>query len=307
GEGAGLWVGMPLLGALVSASFVNLNTLTQRISDARQGLANSIYRGCFSATAILAPILVTRLASVWSGYPPVLLVLAGILIASAAILFRYPGERPLGSAGGAWATCQRMWADYREAVRNRPLMRMIHVTQVWFACVAAVFTFAAIRFTQDLGVTDERFGEFSAAAGVMTMLGVLSTGLFLDKVSIRRFSTLCAIIAAACCLTMGLTDSVAVSAVAFIVFGPMHMMIAGPVSMWVSRAAGESSQTSAFTVHKVVTAAYMAVGVASLGFLESWLGMRMVFLISGIVAILTGAGFQFLSEPPPPRLREDDS
>ncbi|MBD3175116.1 MAG: MFS transporter, partial [Armatimonadia bacterium] len=98
GEGAGLWVGMPLLGALVSASFVNLNTLTQRISDARQGLANSIYRGCFSATAIFAPILVTRLASVWSGYPPVLLVLAGILIASAAILFRYPGERPLGSA-----------------------------------------------------------------------------------------------------------------------------------------------------------------------------------------------------------------
>lgn len=302
GKGVGLWVGMPIYGALVSAAFVNMNTLIQRISDAKQGLANSIYRSVNACAAIFAPVLVTRLAKAWEGYPPVLLAIAGMLIVSAAILTRYPDERPAVTGGGPWAVCVQMWDSCRQAFRNRELMRMIQLTQLWFAAVAAVATFAALRFTQELGVSHRRFGELGAVAGVLTLVGVSCSGLLLDRVSIRKFSILCAVGGAACCLVMGLSDSVLISSIAYVFYPPLHMMLSSPVSMWVSRAAGETSQTSAFSVHKVISAAYSALGVALLGVLESRFGMRTVLLGCGIVGIVIAASFGLLREPPPPRL-----
>lgn len=303
GGSVSLWVGMPIFGALVSAAFVNMNTLTQRISDARQGLANCIYRSVYACAAIFAPIVVTRLAKTWNGYPPVLYTLAAALVAGGALLMLYPDRRRPAGTVGAWGACRDMWVSYRQALRSRDLMRMILVTQFWFASVAAVGTFAAIRFTQELGVSDRRFGEFGAAAGLLTLIGVSCSGLLLDRVSIRRFSILCAMGSAACCLVMGLGDSVAVSAVAFILYGPLHMMLSSPVSMWVSRSAGDASQTSAFSMHKVVTAAFLAAGVALLGLLESRYGMRAVLLGSGVLGVLVAASFGLLREPPRPTLQ----
>lgn len=303
GESLALWVGMPIYGALVSAAFVNMNTLTQRISDARQGLANSIYRSVYACAAIFAPVIVTRLAKAWHGYPPVLYTLAGALVVGAVVLMQYPDHRLPARTVGAWGACRDMWVSYRQACRNRDLMRMILLTQFWFAAVAAVGTFAAIRFTQELGVSDGRFGEYGAASGLLTLLGVICSGFLLDRVSIRKFSIVCAMGAAACCLVMGLGDSVAVSAVAFILHGPLHMMLSSPVSMWVSRSAGDTSQTSAFSMHKVVTAAFLAASVALLGLLESRYGMRTLLLGSGVLGVAVAASFGLLREPPRPKLQ----
>jgi len=81
------------------------------------------------------------------------------------------------------------------------------------------------------------------------------------------------------------------------------MMLSSPVSMWVSRSAGDTSQTSAFSMHKVVTAAFLAASVALLGLLESRYGMRTLLLGSGVLGVAVAASFGLLREPPRPKLQ----
>ena len=57
GGGPALWLLMPVIGALVSTCYVNLNTLTQMVSARRQGLANSIYRSIGAGAGVAAPLI----------------------------------------------------------------------------------------------------------------------------------------------------------------------------------------------------------------------------------------------------------
>jgi DHA1 family bicyclomycin/chloramphenicol resistance-like MFS transporter len=299
-KGAGLWVVMPLYGALVSTAFVNLNTLTQMVSDQRQGLANVIYRSTGAIAGVAAPIAATALAAAWGGYPVVLLVLAVLLTAAAIALLRYEVLSVPAPLRGLGAEIRESVTSYRAALRERKLMWMIHLSQIWGNVLTGVGTFAAIRFTQELGQTDEQFGAVCAVAGVAALLATVATGLILDRVSLRRFCAVWAVVCGGCAALMGATDSLALSIVGFVAYAPFMSVLIAPTSMWVSRAAESCTRAAAFTVHKVISAGHVAAAVWAAGLLEPILGMRGVIFWGGVLGVLFGGLFLVLPEPPRP-------
>lgn len=296
----GIWLVMPVFGALVSTAFVNLNTLTQQISDRRQGLANTIYRSVGAAAGIVAPVLATGLAALWGGYSAILLVCAGLLVVAACALFRYPDE-PVSPRMGAWQQEIRgLLGSYLLAVRQRELVWFILVSQVWGNILIGVGTFAAIRFTQQLGQTDQQFGLLSGIAGVVGFLATAGAGFYLDRVSLRQMHGVVAVLASLGSVLMGIGDSIWFSVIGFLAFGPLSGMLVAPSSMWISRAAGAGTQTAAFTVHKVFSATLVAISMLVLKFLEPVAGMRTIFLFGGLLGLPSALAFFLLPEPPRP-------
>lgn len=299
-----LWPAMPLFGALVSTAFVNLNTLTQHISDRHQGAANSIYRSVGALAAVVAPVLATAAAAYWNGYPPVLVLVSGLLVIAAVLLMRYPengAPRPLGPLSGEVI---RLWTLYSAALRQRQLVAMVNLQMLWSGALAGVGTFMAIRFTQQLGRTDQEFGAACAIAGIASFVATAAAGLFLDRTALRDVCMVGGVLASVCTIVMGATDSPALTMVAFVAYAPVTTVLIAPFSMWVSRAAGSASQAAAFSVHKVIQAAYVAATMALLGFLEQRTSIRAILFYGGILGLGLGLLFRVLPEPPRPQLAE---
>ncbi|MHB9025373.1 MAG: MFS transporter [Armatimonadota bacterium] len=296
----GIWLAMPFFGALVSTIFVNMNTLTQQVSARRQGLANTIYRGIGAASTIAAPALATGLAVAWRGYPPVLLASAGVLIAAGVVLLRYPGEATPPPLAGAGAEVRRLWAGYLTAFHQRPFMHFVHLSLIAGGMISGVGAFAAIRFTLELGQTDQFFGWLTSVAGVAVLLATVGCGFFLDRLPLRVIYGAATLASGAASVLMGLGDSLPCSIIGYLTYLALMNMLASPLSMWVSRAAGEASQTNAFSVQKIIAALYGVVSMLLLGVLEGWVGMRAIFLYGGLLGIIAGVGFFLLPEPPAP-------
>lgn len=295
---ASIWVIMPILGALVSTSFVNFNTLIQQVSARRQGVANSIYRGIGAATVIVAPVIATRLGAAWGGYPPVFLVFAVILVVAALVLFLYPGEEVPPSLGNLRAEVERLWSGYITACRQRPLMIFILLSLLWGNLLAGVGAFIAIRLTRELGQSDEWFGTVSAIGGAAALCATIVVGIVLDRLSLRKLHGVVGCLCGLCSVLMGVSDSAWLTAVAVILFSAVSTLLFGPSSMWVSRAAGEGTQVAAFSVHKILSALTVAFAMAALGWLEHLVGIRAIFLFGGLASLLTALGFFLLAEPP---------
>ncbi len=304
GPPATIWYATPVFGALVSTAFVNMNTLTQGVSSRRQGVANTVYRGIGAAAAVAAPFLVTSLAAQWGGYRPVFLALAGTLVVAAAILWFYPGEDTPPPLRGLGAEVRRMGAGYLTALREAPLLKVIAVTQVWNAALTAVGAFAAIRFTRELGQTEQWFGALGSLGGLVTLAGLLGAGFFLDRVSLRKMHGCTGLLCAAGVVAMGLGEGLGAAVAGFLAFGLLSSVLVGPTSMWVSRAAGAGTQTAAFTLHKLSTAAVLAVAMWLLGMLEGMIGIRLLFLYSGLAGAAISLLFFALPEPPRPGARK---
>lgn len=304
GPACAVWIAMPVYGALVSTAYVNMNTLTQQISERRQGVANTIYRTVGTAAAVIAPVGAVSLAHAWGGYRPVFIVLAAILVLAAVSLSRYPGEMALPPASDLRTEIAQLWRSYLTACRERDLMRFIIVSQLWGNAVSAVGIFAAIYFTTKLGFTDQAFGQLASVAGGFALLATAGLGLVLDRTSLRRFFVVAGVVTSVCALVMGLSGQVVPTAVAFVIFGCFSNAQAAPMSMWVSRAAGDATQTAAFTMHKILTGLLVAVCTAIVGALEGRIGMAAVLAGSGVAGLLLTGGFLLLKEPPPMRRLE---
>lgn len=295
-----LWTLFPVFGALVSTAFVNLNTLCQHVSDRRQGLANSIYRAVGAGVAILAPALATTLAGWMGGYRPVYVVYGGVLVVSAACLWLYPGEPRPPAFGRLGDEVRAMLRLYIKTMRDRDLMRFIHLSNLCGGTVAGVGAFAAIHFTKHMGMTPHSFGLLASLAGLLTFCATLAGGLFLDRVRLSRLMAAVSFGSSGAAVLMGATDSPAVTAAAFVAFSPVSYLGVAPVSMWVSRCAGTGSRAAVFTVHKIWSAGYAAVVMALLGLLENWLGIRMILVCGGALGIALSGAFLLLREPPRP-------
>jgi MFS family permease len=186
GYSQALWWSMPFYSALVSTAFVNMNTLTQQVSERRPGLANTLYRGVGAVTGIAAPLLATQLGARWGGYPPVFLVCAGLLVLAAGVLWLYPGETTPPPLGAPLAEVRRLWGMYAVALREAPLLRFILVSQLWGNVLAGLATFAAIRFTKELGFTHPQFGLLGMWAGGLTLLATLTVGINMRQLTVAR-------------------------------------------------------------------------------------------------------------------------
>jgi len=295
-----IWYIIPILGALVSTSFVNLNTLTQGISHRRQGTANAVYRSVGTIASIVAPVMATGLAAIWHGYSGVFYVFAGTLVAAACVLWFYPGEQIPESLGDIRKEMLRLTRGYRDAFKERQLMNIIHYSQIWTGVLAGVGVFAAIRFTRELGQTDQYFGLISSIAGALTFVSIAGTAFVLDRVSLPKLFGTLAVLSGLCSAVMGLNDSMLLATIGFLCFVPLTSVLVGPVSMWISRAADPNAQAAAFSVHKLISAAYTAGSIAILGYLEQKIGIRSILLYGGILGMLIGMRFFWLPEPGSP-------
>ncbi len=295
-----LWLLMPLLGALASTVYVNLNTLTQQVSAARQGEANTVYRSVGAAAGIVAPTAATTLAAVWGGYPAVFLALGPVLGLAAWILLGYPACEPLRPLGHSVAEVRLLLRGYAVAWREKPLMRFIHLTSLWNSALGGVGAFAAIRLTRQLGMHDRVFGWVSTAVGAGTLGLLLVAGRHLDRVSLRRFHVAVGAVASLGALVMGCGDSLVLTGVGMGVALALLVLLVGPSSMWVSRCAGGATQGAAFAVHKVVIAFYVSAAMFLFGLLERRIGIRASLLIGGGLGLLTSFAFLLLPEPPRP-------
>jgi MFS family permease len=293
-----LWALMPVFGTLLSTVMINLNTLTQRVSLARQGVANSVYRGVGAAAGIGAPVAATWLAVAWGGYPAVFLALGALLGVAGVILLAYPLDEPVAPLGHPRVEALRLWQSYAGALRQKPLMRFINLSQLWYNSQACVGAFAAIRLTRELGMSDRAFGLLSTAGGVVTFALIAGTAWHLDHLSLRRVHLVAGMVAAGGTLLMGASDTVLLTSAGMLVAAPVSALLIAPSSMWVSRAAGSATQVSAFAVHKVVSALCLSLAMFLLGLLESWLGIRMTLLLGGGVGLVAACGFMLLLEPP---------
>lgn len=294
-----LWALMPVFGAVVSTVFVNANTLTQLVTTTRQGVANTVYRSVGAASGILAPVAATWLAVAWGGYPPVFLLLGALLAVAAWALLAYPLDEPLTPLEHPWREVRRLWQGYAGALREKPLMRFIQVSQFFYNSIACVGVFVAIRLTRELGMSDRAFGVLGTAGGVITFVLVAAAGWHLDRISLRRLHVVGGVVAACGALLMGLSDSLALTCVGALIAMPVTTLLIAPSSMWVSRAAGRATPVAAFAVHKVMSALCVSLAMVLFGLLENWLGMRTVLLIGGTASLVSAFGFLLLPEPPP--------
>jgi hypothetical protein len=70
--------------------------------------------------------------------------------------------------------------------------------------------------------------------------------------------------------------------------------------MWIGQGAGVEAQTAGFAVQKIVGAAYVAVCMAVLGWLEPLIGIRLIFVGTGAIALALSALFFALPAPRAP-------
>ncbi len=274
-------VAMPVFGACISAGYVNLNVLTQGVSTTRQGLANALYRGVGAATAIVAPTAALAAAVHFGSYGEALRIGAAVLAVGGLVLLAYPLPRrgeptpPLGA----------LLAGYAQALRRRPLVAFVALEQCWYATQLAVVSFAAIRLTRELGLATPAFGALCTAIAITGLAGTLVSGAAEARLGTRRLLALVWSGASACELVMGFTDSLPVTMAAYAAFCTILAFGAVPGSMWVSRAAGAGSQTTAFTVYKIGGAGISAAAIGALGFLEPHTGMRSLFWCGGLLGL----------------------
>jgi len=294
--GRGLALAMSIFGALMSTVFVNLNVLAQQVSERRQGVANSVYRSIGAAAGIAAPASATALAACWGGYPTVLLAGAALLVIGAVVLLRF--EDGHSAAGGPPAELGPLFRGYVLALRHRPFVWMVNLSLLWANALIGVGTFVAIRFTSELGLSDQEFGQVASLCGGVSLVAVVASTAFLDRVSLRKLCAAAGSIAGASSAIMGVSDSPVVTASGLVAFSAANAVLIAPISMWISRARGPSTQGAAFSVHKVITAAYVALATALVGIMEPHIGMRAVFLVGGISGTVLGLLFLALAEPP---------
>lgn len=295
--GAALWLLMPVMGALMSTSFVNFNTLTQMVSDRRMGLANTIYRSIIAATAIVAPPVAAALAERWHGYTNVFHLCAACCVVGAAVLWFYPESQtphPLGTLRDELRGIVTLYAD---ALRQKRLMLFLHVVQAWGAVISSVGTFAAIRFTQDLATSDEYFALVSSVSSGTTLIATMAAGLVLDRARLRPLLVIGGVLSSLAALAMGVGGVAIVAAVAYVACQTLVSLLVIPVSMWVSREAGPGKQGSAFAVWKVMGAGYVAIAGALMAVAEPYLGMRNILIVTGAISAALSLAVLALREP----------
>lgn len=268
---------MPLFGALVSTTFVNLNALTQQVSRQRQGLANGIYRGIAAGMAVVAPLAATAIATRCGSWAPVIDLAAFATAIGGLIILLYPEER------GDGRSLREVLRGFAAAARNRPLWRFIVLDQAMAFAQGAVTGFAALRLTRQMGLSESAFGVVCTIGACLGLAAVLAAGLTVQRVPLAWGMAAAWTLSTAGSLLLGLSDTLplGIAGALLVAFGwPITSV---PGSMWIGLTGGASA--TAFTVHKIVQAGVAAGAMALLAWLEPITGMRPLLVAGGLMGI----------------------
>ncbi len=275
-----------LLGAFISATYVNFNVLVQRVSERRQSLANSIYRAAGAGAAIVAPILATQAARAAGGYRPVLMGAAVLLGVAAFLILRFaePTEHE------RVRTLREVLAEFRRAFTLQPLLALIAVTRGFGIATAAVSAFAALRFTRELHLSETAFGALAGTIAIGNLFAVLASGWIVDRLRPSRALGAAWLACGSAAIVMGLSDSLLTVIVAYALFVPIQASCSVPLSLWSSRIAREGAprgpgDAAAFTVGKVFQSGTTMLVMALLGVLEPVLGMSTLMWCGGLLGL----------------------
>lgn len=278
GQQRAFWL-LPFFGALISVTYVNFNVLAQFVSESRQGMANGIYRGVSQGMVIVAPALATTVGTFCGSYRPVLAGGAVALGFAACMVLAYPMPTVHRHAG-----LGELVAGLAASFRNRPLWFYILLDQLMAFTMGPIAAFGALRLTRELHLSEQTFGlVVCTGAGTLGLTCILVAGALCQHL---RLSLLMGIpwLACACVnLTMGLTDSLAVSMVAMVVgiAGWAIPPVAG--SVWLAHATNRTP--TGLAVHKLVQSATGASSMVLCGWLEPRLGMTTILLGAGCLGL----------------------
>jgi len=268
---------MPLFGALVSTTFVNLNALTQQVSRQRQGLANSIYRSIAAGMAVIAPLAATALAGCFGAWSPVLHLAAFATALGGLFILLYPEER------GDGRSLRAVLRGFADTARNRGLWRFIVLDQAMAFSQGAFAAFAALRLTRQMGLGETAFGLVCTLGACLGLVAVLAAGLLVQRIPLAWGMATAWVLSATGSLLLGVGDHVAfgIAGTLLVAFGwPITSV---PGSMWISLAGGANA--TAFTVHKIVQAGVAAAAMALVARLEPLTGMRPLLIAGGVIGL----------------------
>jgi predicted MFS family arabinose efflux permease len=284
--------------ALFSTAFINLNQMVQLADPARPGRVNSYYRAMVMLAGIVAPLAMTR----WFGWIEEQFYASGVLVVLVAWWLRsYPVEERAPRFQGLGGELRQMGRLYGAALRHRPLMRYIHLTLIWGAATAAVSTFIALRLTDELQADKTLYGNACAIGSGLTLVVLLVMGPLLDRYPLKQVSLVLYLVATACCIAMGATDSPLATAALLVLFAITTTAMAAPWSMWLGREGDAIGMSSAFAVQKVLSAAYGIAATLVLGWLVPHTGIKWLLLGGGLAGLAVLYPFLRLREPPPLR------
>ncbi len=291
----GFLILIPLFSGFLSTAFVNLNHLTQLVDVQRQGMANTWYRASGTIAGIIAPIIMTQLFShmMWvMAAIGIMLVICGLLIKS------YPiSENPSPFMG--WTIeFRNIASQYRLALKQHHLMLFLHSSLIWAALSAVISTFAAIRITHDLGSTTVLYGNSCALGSALSLGAILLLGFWLDKVPIKSATLWLFMVSSIGIVMLGIFNIASIAIVSFIIATVAGNAAVSPLSIWISREAGDAGMSLAFTVQKVLSAIYLAIATFIFGLLEPNIGIKSLFLWCGLLSLAILAVMMMLRNPP---------
>jgi MFS family permease len=172
---AGFMTLIALIGAVASTTFVNLNYLTQLVGEKHQGWSNTLYRASGMLAGVFAPWIATR----WLDHPGALFTAIGLAMAASAIFIAaYPLQEEPEPFRGWGEEFRGMGRMYASALRAPLLMVLLTLTCVWMALTSSGLTFAALRLTQELGASDEFYGNTCSLAAALTLVVLLAMAPF---------------------------------------------------------------------------------------------------------------------------------
>ena len=272
---------LPLFGALISATFVNFNALTQRVSERRPGLANALYRAVGATMGILAPVIATQLAARWGAYAPVLMCGGVLLGLGGLVMLCYPDP----SSADPRPALATVWARYRAAFTDRRLWLVVVLDQGMAAATAAIGTFAALRFTRTLGLSEPSWGLLATCAGVASIAAILATAWLVTRLDLARVLAIAWGGSAIGALALGLSPSAPLAMAGFLLYAALSTTTSVPMSLWLTRLAPGGSLATIFTVHKLFQSGTSAAAIAVVGALEPQLGMATLMWMGGVIGV----------------------
>ncbi|MEM1011553.1 MAG: hypothetical protein AAGI46_04955 [Planctomycetota bacterium] len=303
----GLFVWVMLLGGGVSASFVGINALTQLVSRRRQGSANAAVRGAITSGKLLAPIAATSAASLLGGYLAVLASASVLLVLAAGSLAffpigrdTHPARRGSEATGRASTRIAKRVADaFVSPLRNRPLQKFIHLSEVPRELILIAPGFAAIRLVTDMGQPDAIVGVTVTSASIGTLLASFWYARHLDSASLRKTKFLISVSASLAIVAAGLAANWWMLAGAIGLMCWFANFNGAPMSMWISRVTGALPISSSLTHHKLVSSGYGVVVALAFAALEPHIGLASVLITLGVAGVVTSFPILLLEEPDP--------